>query len=42
MQFNRCLGCMEEIQGYPCPHCGFDPQKAPASNYVLPWFFCWN
>ena len=37
MQFNRCLGCMEEIQGYPCPHCGFDPRKAPASNYVMPW-----
>ena len=36
MQFNRCLGCMEEIQGYPCPYCGFDPQKTPASNYVLP------
>ena len=37
MQFDRCLGCMEEIQGYPCPRCGFDPQKAQASNYVLPY-----
>ena len=37
MQFNRCLGCMEEIPGYPCPHCGFDPRKVPASNYVLPY-----
>ncbi len=36
MQFNRCLGCMEEIQGYPCPHCGFDPRVTPASSYVLP------
>ena len=37
MQFNRCLGCMEEILGYPCPHCGFDPRTVPASNYVLPY-----
>ena len=37
MQFNRCLGCMEETKGYPCPHCGFDPRKVPASNYVLPY-----
>ena len=36
MQFNRCLGCMEEIQGYPCPHCGFDPRVTPAAGYVLP------
>ena len=37
MQFNRCLGCMEETKGYPCPHCGFDPRTVPASNYVLPY-----
>ncbi len=36
MQFNRCLGCMGEISGYPCPNCGFDPKVTPASNYVLP------
>ena len=36
MQFNRCLGCMEEIQCYPCPNCGFDPKATPASSYVLP------
>ena len=24
MELNKCFGCMEEIQGYPCPHCGFD------------------
>ena len=35
MQFNRCFGCMEEIKGYPCPHCGFDP-RAQQDNYVLP------
>ena len=36
MQFNRCLGCMEEISGYPCPHCGFDPKVTPAFSYALP------
>ena len=35
MQFNRCFGCMKEIKGYPCPHCGFDP-RAQQDNYVLP------
>ncbi len=35
MQFNRCFGCMEEIQGYPCPHCGFDP-RGQQDNFVLP------
>ena len=35
MQFNRCFGCMEEIQGYPCPHCGFDP-RVQQDNFVLP------
>ena len=28
---------MEEIQGYPCPVCGFDPAQAAAPNYVLPY-----
>ncbi len=37
MQFNRCFGCMKEIKGYPCPHCGFDPRANSASNYVLPY-----
>ena len=36
MQFNRCLGCMEEISGYPCPHCGFGPKVTPAFSYALP------
>ena len=35
MQFNRCFGCMKEINSYPCPHCGFDP-RAQQDNYVLP------
>ena len=37
MKFDRCFGCMEEIQGYPCPQCGFDPAQAAAPNYVLPY-----
>lgn len=28
---------MEEIHGYPCPVCGFDPAQAAAPNYVLPY-----
>ena len=27
MKFDRCFGCMEEIHGYPCPVCGFDPAR---------------
>ena len=42
MQFHRCFGCMKEINSYPCPHCGFDPGKAPASNYVLPYGYLLN
>ena len=27
IQFNRCLGCMEELpQGGVCPHCGYNPE----------------
>ena len=37
MKFDRCFGCMEEIHGYPCPVCGFDPAQAAAPNYVLPY-----
>ena len=36
MQFERCLGCLEEAASYPCPHCGFDPRQAPAPSYALP------
>lgn len=36
MKFNRCFGCMEEIQGYPCPHCGFDPRSVKGIEYALP------
>ena len=37
MKFNRCFGCMEVTEGYPCPVCGFDPAQAAAPNYVLPY-----
>lgn len=36
MKFNRCFGCMEEIQGYPCSHCGFDPRSVKGIEYALP------
>ena len=36
MKFTRCFGCMEEIQGYPCPHCGFDPRSVKGIEYALP------
>ena len=36
MELNKCFGCMEEIQGYPCPHCGFDPRSAGGIEYALP------
>ena len=36
MEFNRCLGCMEPLQAYPCPGCGFDPQRDKSAEYALP------
>lgn len=33
---NRCFGCMEPIQSYPCPNCGFDPGKSQSAEYTLP------
>ena len=35
MEFTRCFQCMEEITGYPCPHCGYDPEKCPSQSFVL-------
>ena len=26
---------MEEITGYPCPNCGYDPAKCPSQSFVL-------
>ena len=36
MELNRCLGCMNPFRGYPCPACGYDPQKGREAEYVLP------
>lgn len=36
MKLSKCSGCMEPFQGYPCPVCGFDPQKATGMEYALP------
>ena len=36
MELNKCLGCMEDFRGYPCPNCGFDPSKEQGSEYILP------
>ena len=35
MEFTRCFQCMEEITGYPCPNCGYDPAKCPSQSFVL-------
>ena len=36
MELNKCLGCMEDFQGYPCPKCSYDPQKETGREYALP------
>ena len=36
MELNKCLGCMEDFLGYPCPKCGFDPQQIRGNEYALP------
>ncbi len=33
---NRCFSCMEPIQSYPCPNCGFDPGNFQSAEYTLP------
>ena len=35
MEINRCFGCMENITEYPCPKCGYDPEKNRPTDYVL-------
>ena len=37
MQINRCVNCMEEIEKYPCLHCGFDAGAQLQPGYALPW-----
>ena len=36
MELNKCLGCMEDFQGYPCPKCSYDPQRETGREYALP------
>ena len=37
MRFNRCFGCMEELEAENtvCPHCGFDPAYCEGTEYAL-------
>ena len=36
MELSKCLGCMENYQGTPCPHCGYDPNRVKGQEYTLP------
>ena len=36
MELSKCLGCMDNLQAYPCPHCGYDPAQEPRPEYALP------
>ena len=36
MELNKCLGCMEDFLGYPCPKCGYDLSAESRSEYILP------
>lgn len=36
MELKKCLGCMEQFEGYPCPKCGFDPHQIQGLEYALP------
>lgn len=35
VELSKCLGCMEDFQGYPCPGCGYDPEKTKNAEYAL-------
>ena len=35
MELSKCLGCMEDFRGYPCPRCGYDPKTAKNAEYAL-------
>ena len=35
MELSKCLGCMEDFRGYPCPKCGYDPEKTKNAEYAL-------
>ena len=32
----KCMGCMEQFQGYPCPNCGYDPVRDSKNTFALP------
>lgn len=34
-EISKCPGCIEDAQVYPCPHCGYDPQKEQDMGYAL-------
>ena len=36
MEINKCMGCMSDFRGYPCPVCGFNPGKVTGNEYALP------
>ena len=36
MELNKCMGCMEDFSGYPCPRCGFSPEKNERMEFTLP------
>ena len=36
MELNKCLGCMEDFLGYPCPKCGYDLSAESRNAYTLP------
>ena len=35
MELSKCLGCMEDFRGYPCPGCGYDPKTTKNAEYAL-------
>ena len=35
MELSKCFGCMEDFRGYPCPKCGYDPEKTKNAEYAL-------
>ena len=36
MEISKCMGCMEEFRGYPCPNCGFAPENRQGQEFALP------
>lgn len=36
MEINLCYGCMEQSRGFPCPNCGYDPEKQRSQEFALP------